>query len=192
MKYITMGLKKTEQKEYAKFLYTEKNLTQKEIAEKVGVTEKTLAKWISENEGEWKKLKKSLMATKANQINSLYEQLDRLNDHIINRKIIYDIPENLLKPIKTTLKDGSEKLEYPQYDEKDYPIKIGNYATSKETDMIVKITNSIKKLENDVSIGETVKIAMTFCEYVRDIDFPLSRKISEFFDMFIREQMNHG
>lgn len=187
-----MGLKKTEQKEYAKFLYTEKNLTQKEIAEKVGVTEKTLAKWISDNDAEWKKLKKSLMATKSNQINSLYEQLDRLNDHIINRKIIYDIPEHLLKPIKTTLKDGTEKLEYPQYDEKDYPIKIGNYATSRETDMIVKITNSIKKLESDVSVGETVKIAMTFCEYVRDIDFPLSRKISELFDMFIREQMNHG
>ena len=29
-----MGLKKTEQKEYAKFLYTEKSFSQKEIAEK--------------------------------------------------------------------------------------------------------------------------------------------------------------
>ncbi|WP_123838396.1 helix-turn-helix domain-containing protein [Chryseobacterium oncorhynchi] len=187
-----MGLKKTEQKEFAKFLFTEKNLTQKEVAEKAGVTEKTIAKWISANDGEWKKLKKSLMATKANQINLLYEQLDRLNDHITTRKITYDVPEHLLKPIKVQQKDGSEKLEYQKYDEKDYPVKIGNYPTSREADMIVKITNAIKKLENDVSVGETVKIAMTFCEYVRDIDFPLSRKISELFDMFIREQMNHG
>jgi len=187
-----MGLKKTEQKEYAKFLYTEKNFTQKEIAEKAAVTEKTLAKWISENDGEWRKLKKSLMTTKSSQINMHYDQLDRLNEHILSRKIIYDIPEFLLKAVKVQNPDGSESLEYPKYDETDYQIKVGNYPTSKESDTIVKITNAIKKLESDVSIGETVKIGISFCEYVRDQDFTLSQKISEYFDMFIREELNNG
>lgn len=187
VKLTTMGLKKTEQKEYAKFLFTEKNLTQKEIAEKVGVTEKTLTKWINENEAEWKKLKKSLMVTKANQIKNFYDQLENLNDQIATRKIIHDVPAHLLKPTKLKDKEGNEYLEYPTYNETDYPVKIGNFATSKESDIITKITNSIQKLEGETSVGETVQIAMTFCEYVRDIDFEMAQKISELFDMFIRQ-----
>lgn len=187
-----MGLKKTEQKEYAKFLYTEKNFTQKEIAEKADVTEKTLAKWITENEGEWKKLKKSLMTTKSNQIKMLYDQLDRIQEEIQNRQIVFDIPAHLLRPIKIKNADGSESLTYPTYTPEDYPIKIGNFPNSKDSDIISKITNSIKKLESEVSIGETVHIGIAFIEYVRDLDFELSQKISEYFDMFIREQLNNG
>lgn len=187
-----MGLKKTEQQEYAKFLFTEKTFTQKEIANKAGVTEKTLKKWIDENDGEWRKLKKSLMATKASQINNYYDQLARLNDEITNRKVIYDIPAHLLKPVKLKDKEGNEYLEYPVYDEKDYPIKIGNTPTSKEANTINLITNSIKKLEGETSVGETVQTAITFCEYVRDIDFELSQKISEYFEMFIRELLKNG
>ena len=161
-----MGLKKTEQKEYAKFLYTEKSFSQKEIAEKVGVTDKTLRNWISENDGEWKKLKKSLMATKASQINHFYNQLEKLNEEIATRKIIYDIPAHLLKPIKLKDKDGNEYIEYPEYNETDYPIKIGNFPTSKESNTIIQITNSIQKLEGETSIGETVQTAMAFVEYL--------------------------
>lgn len=181
MKLITMGLKKTEQKEYAKFLYTEKNITQKEIAEKVGVTEKTLKTWIDANDGEWKKLKKSLMTTKAQQITKLYDQLARLNEEIENRPIVR---KSMLSPIKLD-KEGNPLYKAPEYD----PIVLSNYANSKETDSITKITNAIHKLEGEVSIGETVQIGMAFCEYVRDIDFEQSQMISEFFDMFIRQQL---
>ena len=189
LKLIIMGLKKTEQKEYAKFLYTEKNLTQKEIAEKAGVTEKTVTKWIGENDYEWRKLKKSLMTSKANQIKSYYEQLERLNDEIKDRKILYDIPAYVLKPVKVKNSDGSESLDYPEYNEKDYPIKVGNFPTSKEADTIVKITNSINKLEGETSVGDSVNVGMEFCEFIRDIDFQLAQRISEFFDMFIRQQL---
>lgn len=184
-----MGLKKTEQKEYAKFLFTEKNLTQKEIAEKAGVTEKTLTKWIGENDGEWKKLKQSFMTTKSAQIKEFYEQLDRLKDHIKSRKTIYDVPAYLLKPIKVKNADGSESVDYPNYNEEDYPIKIGNFPTSKESDTIVKLTNSIVKLENETGIGDSVNVGMEFCEYLRDIDFQLAQKIAGYFDMFIRQQL---
>ena len=187
-----MGLKKTEQKEYAKFLYTEKSFSQKEIAEKVGVTDKTLRNWISENDGEWKKLKKSLMATKASQINHFYNQLEKLNEKIATRKIIYDIPAHLLKPIKLKDKDGNEYIEYPEYNETDYPIKIGNFPTSKESNTIIQITNSIQKLEGETSIGETVQTAMAFVEFVRDMDFEKAQEISEYFDMFIRQLLKNG
>lgn len=78
-----MALRKAQEKEYAKSLYIGGGLTQKEIAERVSVTEKTLAKWIKE--GKWDNLKKSLLTTKENQLSFLYNQLDFLNTDISKR-----------------------------------------------------------------------------------------------------------
>ncbi len=47
------GRKETE-REYAKLLFVKEGLPQKEIAERVKVTEKTIGKWIQE--GNWKDL----------------------------------------------------------------------------------------------------------------------------------------
>lgn len=79
-----MGLKKKQQNDYAKMLYTTGQFTQKEIAERVEVTEKTLSNWIEK--GGWKKLKKSMLVTKQHQISRIYDQLDFLNDKINNRE----------------------------------------------------------------------------------------------------------
>lgn len=79
-----MALKKAQEKEYAKSLYIGGGLTQKEIAERVSVTEKTLAKWIKESK--WDNLKKSLLTTKQNQLSFLYDQLDFLNTDISKRE----------------------------------------------------------------------------------------------------------
>lgn len=49
-------------KELAKELYLNTTLTQKEIAERVGVTEKTLKKW--REAGDWEKLKSAMLSTK--------------------------------------------------------------------------------------------------------------------------------
>lgn len=78
-----MALRKAQEKEYAKSLYIGGGLTQKEIAERVSVTEKTLTKWIKE--GKWDNLKKSLLTTKDNQLSFLYDQLDFLNTDISKR-----------------------------------------------------------------------------------------------------------
>lgn len=82
-----MGLKKTKAMEYAKtlFLDTSQKLTNKEIAERVGVRPNTVSNWI-EKEG-WEKLRKSLMVTRQKMIADLYDQLDFLNDDIKGRKV---------------------------------------------------------------------------------------------------------
>ena len=82
-----MGLKKTQALEYAKMLFldTEQKLTNKEIAERVGVRANTVANWIKK-EG-WEKLRKSLMVTRQKMISDLYDQLEWLNDEIKNRDI---------------------------------------------------------------------------------------------------------
>jgi transposase len=87
-----MGMSKAQEKDYAKILFTTENLTQKEIAERVKVSEKTITKWIKE--GGWAQIKKSLLVTKQHQISMLYDQLDWLNNLVSNRDVkVFDSKE---------------------------------------------------------------------------------------------------
>lgn len=71
----------SQKKEWAQSLYTKEGLTiAKELALKVGVTEKTMGRWI--NEGEWKTLKRSLLLTRQEQLAMLYAELEQINTHI--------------------------------------------------------------------------------------------------------------
>lgn len=73
-----------QKKELAKILYTKENLTQAEIAERVGTSRVTIGKWIkSEN---WEMLKVSITITKEEQLKNLYRQLAELNEVIGNRE----------------------------------------------------------------------------------------------------------
>lgn len=182
-----MGLKKAQEKEYARVLFVSENLSQKEIADRVGVTEKTLGKWI--DEGEWKKLKRSLLNTRHNQLNMLYDQLEWLNNHIATRKVIYDVPDYLLLPQKKELPDGTVVEEYPEFNETDYPVKIGNVATSKEADSLLKISASINRLEVETSIGETVEVARAVIEFIRQNNLDDAKKMTAWFDLFIQSKL---
>ncbi|MGV3705441.1 MAG: hypothetical protein ACO1NU_08685 [Arcticibacter sp.] len=182
-----MGLKKAQEREYARVLFVSENLSQKEIADRVGVTEKTLAKWVTE--GEWKKLKRSQLNTRHNQLNLMYDQLEWLNNHIATRKPIYDVPPYLLIPIKTELPDGSFTEALPEFDEKDYPVKIGNVATSKEADSLLKLSASINRLEIETSIGETVEVARGVLEFIRQNNLEDAKKLTAWFDLYIQSKL---
>lgn len=87
-----MGMTKAQEKDYAKILFTTENLTQKEIAERVKVSDKTITKWIKE--GGWAQIKKSLLITKQHNISMLYDQLDWLNNVVAKRDIkVFDSKE---------------------------------------------------------------------------------------------------
>ncbi len=75
-----------EKKDFAKILFTKENLSQKEIAERVGVAEKTVSKWVNENDEEWKRLRQSVIVTKEQQLRRIYDQLDELNATIMKRE----------------------------------------------------------------------------------------------------------
>lgn len=65
-------------KEHAKLLYTKENITlQKELAERVGVSEKTIGIWI--NDGGWTKLKKNFILTREEQLANLLSELEAIN-----------------------------------------------------------------------------------------------------------------
>ncbi|MDR0412988.1 MAG: helix-turn-helix domain-containing protein [Dysgonamonadaceae bacterium] len=77
---LTIGQKK----EWAKLLYTKENLTQAEIAERVGVTRVTVNKWI--NAGNWETLKISISMTNEEQLKNLYRQLAEIQNTILGRE----------------------------------------------------------------------------------------------------------
>lgn len=74
-----------QKKEWAKLLFIRENLTQKEIAERVGVSAVTMNKWSKA--GNWETLKVSITITKEEQLRSLYRQLAEINRIISERPV---------------------------------------------------------------------------------------------------------
>lgn len=72
-------------KEHAKLLFTQEKLSQKEIAERVNVSEQTITKWVNANNGEWRRLRQNLIVTKKEQLSRIYEQLDEITEEVQKR-----------------------------------------------------------------------------------------------------------
>lgn len=73
-----------QKKEWAKLLYLRENITQQEIADKVGVSRVSMSKWVKD--GKWEELKVGLTLTKDEQIQNLYRQIAEINRTIASRK----------------------------------------------------------------------------------------------------------
>ena len=76
-------MKSTQKKDLARLLYTQNDLTQEEIAERVGVSRKTIGLWVKE--GKWEMLKTSLTITREAQIAALYEGCTQPNNKRLRR-----------------------------------------------------------------------------------------------------------
>ncbi|WP_434575520.1 helix-turn-helix domain-containing protein [Riemerella anatipestifer] len=70
-------LNREDKKAVALDLFLDTDKTQKEIAEIVGVTEKTLTKW--KLEGEWDKIKSASTITARNIIDNIYQKMHELS-----------------------------------------------------------------------------------------------------------------
>lgn len=73
-----------QKKEYAGVLYLKDNLTQQEIAEKVGVSRQTLSKWIKAEK--WEERKVGVTLTREEQISNLHRQVAEINKVIMERE----------------------------------------------------------------------------------------------------------
>lgn len=101
-----MGITKAQEREYAKILYVSERITFKEIAERTGVTEKTIGKWaIADN---WDKLRKSLLTTKQSQLVHWYNQLEAINEAIAERG---NIPTNAEADTMSKITSNIQRLE---------------------------------------------------------------------------------
>src|ERR1700744_4077802 len=77
-----MELKFNEQQQ-AQNLYYQTDLSNTEIASRVGVSARTISRWI--NNENWKSMKQAARHAPAAIVEKLYIQLNELNDHILSR-----------------------------------------------------------------------------------------------------------
>jgi len=77
-----------QKKDWAETLYKSSDITQKEIAIKVGVNEKTIGKWVKDNN--WENLRKSLLTTKSEILRNLYDLLDKISKKLKEEESIGD------------------------------------------------------------------------------------------------------
>jgi transcriptional regulator with XRE-family HTH domain len=77
-------MKNSEKKEWAKLLYTREpvKITQKEVAERVGVSQRTMSLWVR-NEN-WDRVRESVIVTKEEQLRRIYMQIEELNNDIFS------------------------------------------------------------------------------------------------------------
>lgn len=68
----------------AKILFTSQKLDQKVVAQKVGITENTMTKWV--RDFRWKDLRNRLLVGKEEMLNDFYEELAELNETIRGRE----------------------------------------------------------------------------------------------------------
>ena len=59
---MSSGLTNKQKKDWAKMLYLNEHITQKEIAERVNVNKMTIGKWVKE--GKWEEMKTAVSITK--------------------------------------------------------------------------------------------------------------------------------
>jgi transposase-like protein len=83
-------MKNADKKDWAKLLFLQGDMTQKEIAAKVDISEQTLCKWVKIDN--WEHQRTSLIITKEAQLVLLYEQLALLNKNIKESDAGYATP----------------------------------------------------------------------------------------------------
>ncbi len=139
-----------QKKDYAKTLYlTDLTISQKEVAKRAGVSEKTISNWV--NKEGWENLRTSLLTTRQTQLSHLYNQLRALNENIAQRE------------------------------------ETGRYASPKEADTLSKLTTSIAKLEQDLSISDIVNVFKQFLDWLRPVDLEKAKEMSAMLDAFIKD-----
>jgi len=134
----TMALKR----DYARMLYLKDNLSQAEIAERVGTSAQTITKW--KTDGNWENLKANYVISRQEtlsrtyqQINQIFSELEEVNDkgETITKTISASKADTLCK-LSTAAKSLETELSISVYI--DVFIKFGNwlreadFATSKK------------------------------------------------------------
>lgn len=76
-------LTNVQKKEWAKTLYLRENLTQQEIADRVGVSRVTVSNWV--RSGKWEEQKAGITLTRQEQVGNLYRQVAEINRAIASR-----------------------------------------------------------------------------------------------------------
>lgn len=145
------ALNKKQQAEFAKTLYVRESLTQKEIANRVGVTEATIRAW--KEKGKWDELRAIHTISKPEMIRAWYAQINQINIAISQRE------------------EGHR------------------YASSKESDTLLKLSQSIKNLEAELGISEYANAFTDLLDWLKPQDLQKAKEFSDIMDGFIKSRV---
>ncbi len=138
-----------QKKALAKDLYLQTHYKQKEIAEKVGISEKTLSKWIN-TEG-WKELKGASLITREQQRRRILLQIKALNDAIESR-------------------DEGER--YPTPRESDTLVKlsaaVNNLSSNKPLNTIIDIFVDFLEWIKSSNLEKAQEFTQYFDDYIKE------------------------
>ncbi len=62
-------------------------------------------------------------------------------------------------------------------------------ATTKEADIMVKLSAAIKSMETDVGIADIVSVGTRFTEWLRKVDLDKAKEFIGYWDAFLKEQI---
>lgn len=104
---MSESLKPNQRKEWARLIFLKENITQQEIADRVGVSRATVNKWAKE----WESLKLNLLQTRQERISSTLCQLDELDRSIASKEEGRRFPTTAEADIRRKLTADLEALE---------------------------------------------------------------------------------
>ena len=104
---MSEDLKASQRKEYAKLIFLRENVTQQEIADRVGVSRVTVNKWAKE----WEGLKLNLLQTREERIASTLSQLDELDRSLAAKEEGKRFPTTAEADLRRKLTADLEALE---------------------------------------------------------------------------------
>lgn len=138
-----------QKRDWAKLLFVNERLSQKDIAEKVGSSTVSISKWVKE--GEWEKLKQSMLVTRESQLSRMYMQLDELN---------------------TTIMARPEGQRFPSSKEADTISKLANAIKTMESEAsiadIVEVSKRLLTWVRTFNPQQAKDLAMTIDDFIKD------------------------
>lgn len=124
-------LKPNQRKEFAKLIYLRENVTQQEIAERVGVSRLTVNRWAKE----WEGLKLNLLQTREERISSTLAQLEELDRSIAEKPEGKRFPTTAEADIRRKLTADLEALEQEASIRDIYNVSRGLLDYIRQTDL---------------------------------------------------------
>ena len=147
-----MAKKQTNQQKYelAFMLYTKEGVTTKKVlAERVGVTPKTIADWIEKDK--WEKRRQNMLLTREEQMQNLLIELEELNEFI------------------KTKPEGQRFADAKQGDVRRKLIKdIKDLETKASISETIEVATKVVRWLANIDFAKSKEIANLFDSYIKD------------------------
>ncbi|MFQ3578523.1 MAG: phage terminase small subunit-related protein [Bacteroidales bacterium] len=100
---------KKNQHDEAQRLYLEGKLSQKEIAERIGISERTMSKWV--NTEKWEEMKFAILESKTESLKMMHQQLHNILLSINNRDEGKRFPSKAEADVISQLRESIDKMQ---------------------------------------------------------------------------------